>query len=195
MEKGGSRKKKKKKEKKRKEKQKKNKRKKNLGDVELGGGGSNVGLVDPPQGDTVDLEGTGNEEETRGEGLQIHNPLSPESTRQENEDSSLGDGVTGLANLGLGIAVKTLVGLLGGVEPRLLLGRDFLSLGHCVGGREREKREKKAFRTLSALKKSTFWLILDLVSWSDLLFLFVFWETLKKKKLRFLFSSFLGPFV
>ena len=100
-------------------------------------------MVNPPQRDTIDLKGTSNEEKTRGEGLQIHHPLSPEPTRQENEDSSLSDRVTGLANLGLGITVKPLVGLLGGVEPRLLFGRDFLSLGHCVGGREREKRENE----------------------------------------------------
>ena len=150
----------------------KKKKERNLGVVELGGGGSNVGLVDPPQRNTVDLEGTGNKEETRGEGLQVDHPLSPESTRQENEDGSLSDGVTGLANLGLGILVKPLVGLLGGVEPGLLLGRDFLSFRHCVGGREREKREKKAFRTLSDLKKSSKWLFLDPVLWSA----FLFWE-------------------
>lgn len=94
------------------------------GEVNLGRGGDNVGLVNATKGDTVDLEGTGHEEETRGELTENDNALASESTGEEDDDGSGDDGRTELGGLDrlardLGLTdvvarvVRGLVGLLG----------------------------------------------------------------------------------
>lgn len=50
--------------------------------------------VDPAQGHTVDLEGTGNEEDALVEGLEENNALAAESAGEEDQD---GAGLQGLA--------------------------------------------------------------------------------------------------
>lgn len=62
------------------------------GDVNLGGGGNDVGLVDTTKGDTVDAVGTGDKEETGLKGLEEDNALTTEATGQEDEDGARGDG-------------------------------------------------------------------------------------------------------
>lgn len=81
------------------------------GEIDLGGGGDNVGLVDPPQGDTVDLEGSGNEEETASlELLEEDDTLATEAAGEEDEDGSGGDG---RAELG---GAERLAARLGGLD-------------------------------------------------------------------------------
>lgn len=79
------------------------------GQVNLGGGGDNVGLGNSSQGDTVESERTRDEQETGIELLQEDDSLSSESTGQEDEDGTGGDGGSELgladslsAGLGLG---------------------------------------------------------------------------------------------
>lgn len=64
------------------------------GDVDLVGGGDDVSGVDSSQGDTVDLEGAGDEEDTLVEGLQEDDTLATEAASEEDEDSA---GLEGLA--------------------------------------------------------------------------------------------------
>jgi hypothetical protein len=78
-----------------------------LGDVNLGGGGNNVSLVDALEGDSVDLEGAGDEEEAGLKDLEDDSPLSTEAAGEEDHDGPGGDGGTGLGGV-LGLA-----GLLG----------------------------------------------------------------------------------
>ena len=73
--------------------------------VNLVGGSDDVSRIDPSQGDTVDLEGAGNEEDTLVEGLEEDDALASESAGEENEDGaglegfSGGPGTDGLAGL------------------------------------------------------------------------------------------------
>ena len=75
--------------------------------VDLGGGGNDVGLVDTLQGDTVDLEGTRDEQQTRLELLQEDNTLATVTAGQEDEDSSRDNGA---AKLGLARSLAVLLG-------------------------------------------------------------------------------------
>lgn len=93
-------------------------------DVDLGRGGNHVGLVDTSDGDTVDLEGAGDEQKTRFELLKEDNALATEAASEEDEDGTRGD-----VGLELGLLVDLAVGLgdtglLGGVEAGSLLGGD-----------------------------------------------------------------------
>lgn len=93
-------------------------------DVDLGRGGNDVSLVDTSDGNTVDLEGTSDEEKTRVELLKENDALATETTSEEDEDGTGGDG-----RLELGLLVDLAVGLgntnvLGGVEAGSLLGGD-----------------------------------------------------------------------
>lgn len=81
----------------------------NTGQVNLGRGSDNVGLSDSSQRDTVESEGTRDEQETRVQLLQEDNSLASESTGQEDKDGTGGDrgselGLAGglSADLGLG---------------------------------------------------------------------------------------------
>mmetsp|Transcript_66854 Transcript_66854/g.161662 ORF Transcript_66854/g.161662 Transcript_66854/m.161662 type:complete len:221 (-) Transcript_66854:2-664(-) len=97
-------------------------------DIDLGGGGDDVGLVHTAKGDTVDLEGARDEQETRLELTQEDDALTLEATGKEDEHSARGDGATEL-----GLLVLVLAGgdgasdIIGGVEAGLLGGG---GLGH-----------------------------------------------------------------
>ena len=60
-------------------------------------GGDHIAGVDTAEGNTVDLEGTGNEEDTLVEVLEEDNALATEATGKEDED---GTGLEALADLG-----------------------------------------------------------------------------------------------
>lgn len=64
------------------------------GDVDLVGCGDDVAGVDAAEGDAVDLEGAGDEENTLLEGLQEDDALAAEATGEEDQDSA---GLEGLA--------------------------------------------------------------------------------------------------
>lgn len=66
------------------------------GQVNLLGGGDNVSGVDSSQGDTVDLEGAGDEQHTLVEGLEKNDTLAAEATGQQDQD---GTGLQGGAGL------------------------------------------------------------------------------------------------
>ena len=68
-------------------------------EIDLGGGSDHVSLVNSAKGDTVDLERTGNEEETGRKLTKGDNTLSTESTSEEDDDGSRSDGLTKLGGL------------------------------------------------------------------------------------------------
>jgi len=72
----------------------------NPGDVNLGAGRDDEGLVDTADRNAVDLVGAGHEEQARGELLKEDNPLAPETTREEDENSPRGDALPKLGRLG-----------------------------------------------------------------------------------------------
>lgn len=85
-------------------------------------GSDHVRLVNASQGNTVDLVGAGNQQQSTLQLLQEHNALSTETTSEEDEDGAGGDrgteggGFRGLAAL-LGYA-----DIFGGVEAGSLVG-------------------------------------------------------------------------
>jgi hypothetical protein len=66
-------------------------------EVDLGASGDHIARVDPSERDTVDLEGTGNQENTLGQVLEEHNPLTAEAASEEDQD---GTRLEALADLG-----------------------------------------------------------------------------------------------
>lgn len=64
------------------------------GDVDLVGSGDDVSGVDSAEGNTVDLEGAGDEEDALVKGLQEDDTLATETASEEDEDSA---GLEGLA--------------------------------------------------------------------------------------------------
>lgn len=60
----------------------------NAGDVDLGGGGDHVAGIDAADWDTVDLEGTGDEKNAVGEGLEVDDALSTEAASEDDEDGA-----------------------------------------------------------------------------------------------------------
>lgn len=68
----------------------------NSGDVNALGGGDNVAGVDTAEGNAVNLEGTGDKEDTLLEVLEEDDTLAAEATGQEDQD---GTGLEALANL------------------------------------------------------------------------------------------------
>lgn len=64
------------------------------GKLNLVGGGDDISGVDSSQGDTVDLEGAGDEEDTLVEGLQEDDTLATEAAGEEDKNSA---GLEGLA--------------------------------------------------------------------------------------------------
>jgi hypothetical protein len=68
----------------------------NTADVDAGAGGNDVAGVHPSEGDTVDLEGAGNEENTLVEVLEENDTLATEATGEEDQDST---GLEGLPDL------------------------------------------------------------------------------------------------
>lgn len=72
----------------------------NPGGVNLGAGRDDEGLIDTADRNAVDLVGAGHEEQARGELLEENNPLAPETTREEDENSPRGDALPKLGGLG-----------------------------------------------------------------------------------------------
>jgi hypothetical protein len=79
--------------------------------VDLGGGSNDIAGVYSSQGNTVDFEGTGNEEDTLFEVLENDDALAAEATGKEDNDDTGLDGLAdlrgadGLAGLGLELAM------------------------------------------------------------------------------------------
>lgn len=69
----------------------------NAADVHALAGGDHVASVHPSEGNTVDLEGTGDEENTLVKVLEENDALATEATGKEDEDST---GLKAFANLG-----------------------------------------------------------------------------------------------
>ena len=61
-------------------------------DINFRRGSNDICLVHSSQGDTVDLEGTGDQKQTASKGLQEYNALSTVSASEEDKDGSGGDG-------------------------------------------------------------------------------------------------------
>lgn len=68
----------------------------NSGDVDTLGGGDNVAGVNAAKGNTVDLEGSGDQEDTLLEVLEEDDTLAAEAASEEDQD---GTGLEALANL------------------------------------------------------------------------------------------------
>jgi len=66
----------------------------NTRDIDLGRSSNDISGTDSTDGDTIDLEGTSNNENTLGEGLQQNNTLSTEPTSKDDKD---GTGLEGWA--------------------------------------------------------------------------------------------------
>ena len=83
--------------------------------VDLGGGGDDIAGVYSSQGNTVDFEGTGNEEDTLFDVLEDDDALAAEATSKENYDGAGLEGLAdlcradGLAGLGLELAMLQLM--------------------------------------------------------------------------------------
>ena len=60
--------------------------------LDLGRSGNNVRLVHPPEGNTVNLVGTGDQEQPARELLEEDDALPPEAAREEDENGAGGDG-------------------------------------------------------------------------------------------------------
>ena len=77
----------------------------NTADVDTLGGGDNVAGVHAAERDTVDLEGTGDKEDTLVEGLEEDDTLATETASEEDQDGAGNEGLAdlsgtqGLANL------------------------------------------------------------------------------------------------
>ena len=90
--------------------------------IYLGGGGNNISLVDATEGNSVQLERSGNQEETRRELSEEHYTLSLETTSKENENSAGGDGRAQLCGVADNATVNGLRRILGVVILRFLGG-------------------------------------------------------------------------
>lgn len=68
----------------------------NTGDVNARGGGDHVAGIHPSEGNTIDLEGTGDKEHTLVEVLEEDDTLATEAASEENQN---GTGLEALADL------------------------------------------------------------------------------------------------
>ena len=82
----------------------------------LSGGGDGESLVHTAQGHAVDLVGSGNKEEARCQLLEEHHALSPETTSQEDDHGTRGDGLLELRRLGHVAACEGQGDVLRGIE-------------------------------------------------------------------------------
>lgn len=76
-------------------------------EVDLAASSDHVAGVDSSERDTVDLEGTGNEEDTLGQVLEEHNALTAEAASEEDQDAT---GLEALADLGRANGLADLYG-------------------------------------------------------------------------------------
>jgi len=136
-------------------------------DVELGAGGDSVRLVDPPEGNTVDLIRTGDQEETGSELLEEDNSLSLVRASKDDQNSTRGDRLSKLSRSYLELVAVDR----GGFSPSLeldalrvtgslgnsllgtgslgrsnLCGRDFLVSGNH--GYRFEKKDERRMRVV-----------------------------------------------
>jgi len=88
----------------------------NPGERHLGGGGDGESLVHAAQRHAVDLEGTSDEQKARRQLLKENNPLTPETSREEDEDGAWSDGFLELGGLGHAAASERHGDVLRGVE-------------------------------------------------------------------------------
>lgn len=95
-----------------------------VAELNLGGGGDNVGLVDPAERDTVDLVGAGHKQQSALELLQEDDAPACEAASKEDEDGAGGDGRAQLRGLGVLAALLGLADVLSRVESWRLLGGD-----------------------------------------------------------------------
>jgi len=86
--------------------------------VNLGRGGNNVSLVDALKRNTVDLEGTRDEQEARLELLQENNALAAVATGQENKDGTGSDRTAELGSARVFAVLPWGGNILGSVEAR-----------------------------------------------------------------------------
>jgi len=90
-----------------------------IGQGNLGGGGDDVCLVHTAEGNTVDLKGSGDEEQATGQLLQAHNALATVGSRKENQNSSRGDRLAQSGGLGSVPASELDDSILSRVDGRL----------------------------------------------------------------------------
>lgn len=64
-------------------------------DIDLHGGGDDIAGVDPAQGNAVDLEGAGDEEDALLEGLEEDDALAAEAAGEEDQDGTGLEGAAG----------------------------------------------------------------------------------------------------
>ena len=93
-----------------------------VAELQLGRGRNNVGLVHPPEGDTVDLVRASHKEQTARELLEEDDTLPPEAAGEEDEDGAGGDGGAKLRGLGSLTAFLGLADVLSRVESGCLRG-------------------------------------------------------------------------
>jgi hypothetical protein len=84
--------------------------------VHLGRGRDNISGVDPSEGDAVDFERTGNEEDTLLEVLEEDDTLATETTGEEDDDGAGGERC---ANLGRAEGLAGLESQLGSAQCRV----------------------------------------------------------------------------
>jgi hypothetical protein len=89
--------------------------------INLGGGSNDIGSVDTLQGDTVDLVGTSDQQETGVESLEADNTLTTETTSKEDEDGSGSDAAADSGSLGRLARNLGLGDILSGVEAASLV--------------------------------------------------------------------------
>jgi hypothetical protein len=100
-----------------------------FGNINLGGGGNNVSLVDATERDTVDLEGSSDQKKARGELSEENNTLALEATGQKNEDGARGDGSAKLSRAANDAASNGLRGILSSIVLGSLGGSGSSGLG------------------------------------------------------------------
>jgi hypothetical protein len=68
-------------------------------EVDTGAGGDHVASVHPSEGNTVDLEGSSDQEDTLGQVLEQDDALAPETTSEEDQDSTGLEAFPGLSRV------------------------------------------------------------------------------------------------
>ena len=91
-------------------------------EVDLGGGGDDIGLVDSLKRDSVEFVGAGDEEEAGGEGLQEDDSSASESAGEDDQDLSGLDVLSESGGFaGLALSHEVLLGIGDGVPVLRLL--------------------------------------------------------------------------